>query len=150
MNTSISMLTQIWDRSLKKIEEQLGEKQVFDSFFAGSYIYDVSGNTIVVVVANSLASAIIKAKYYDLVVSVVNEITGNNYSFEFVLQQDVKNRDTSVGVSVTPIANKQEYFADAKLKEELTFDNFVVGAFNREAAHAASARKDVQPIIHLF
>ena len=132
------MLTQIWDRSLKKIEEQLGEKQVFDSFFAGSYIYDVSGNTIVVVVANSLASAIIKAKYYDLVVSVVNEITGNNYSFEFVLQQDVKNRDISTGVSVTPIANKQEYFADAKLKEDLTFDNFVVGAFNREAAHAAS------------
>jgi chromosomal replication initiator protein len=132
------MLTQIWDRSLKKIEEQLGEKQVFDSFFAGSYIYDVSGNTIVVVVANSLASAIIKAKYYDLVVSVVNEITGNNYSFEFVLQQDVKNRDTSAGVSVTPMANKQEYFADAKLKEDLTFDNFVVGAFNREASHAAS------------
>ena len=138
MNTSISMLTQIWDRSLKKIEEQLGEKQVFDSFFAGSYIYDVSGNTMVVVVANSLATAIIKAKYYDLVVSVVNEITGNTYGFEFVLQQDVKNREVNPGITVAPASNKQEYFADAKLKEDLTFDNFVVGAFNREAAHAAT------------
>ncbi len=139
MNNSISILTQTWDRALKKIDEQLGEKQVFDSFFSDSYIYDIKNNTIVVIVSSKLASTIIKAKYYDLVVGVVAEITGSNYGFEFVQESDLKSKEVEPSVLATPAQRSgQEYFASAKLNSELTFDNFVVGSFNREAAHAAT------------
>ena len=134
MESSISFITQLWDRVLHRIEEQLGEKQIFDSFFSGSYIYEISGNTIVVIVSTNLAATLIQTKYYDLVSSVVNEITQSNYQLTFMLEQDIKKEKQSEIVS---IQKKQDYFQDAKLNTSLTFDTFVVGQFNREASQAS-------------
>ena len=132
MINSISEITQLWDRSLKKIEERLGEKQLFDSFFAGSYINEIHGDTIVVVVNSSLAAALIKQKYYDLVEDVVSEITESNFKLDFVLENDVQK-----GVEKQAQTKKQQYFQEATLNPKLTFDNFVVGSFNREASQAS-------------
>ena len=135
MISSISQITQLWDRSLRKIEEQLGEKQLFDSFFAGSYIYEVKGDTITVVVNSALAKSLIKTKYMDLVTSVVNEVTQSNFKLDFVVEADVKGREQIIE---TPVQQKkQQYFQNAVLNTNLTFDNFVVGSFNREASQAA-------------
>jgi len=132
MINSISEITQLWDRSLKKIEERLGEKQLFDSFFAGSYINEIHGDTIVVVVNSSLAAALIKQKYYDLVEDVVSEITESNFKLDFVLENEVQK-----GVEKQAQIKKQQYFQEATLNPKLTFDNFVVGSFNREASQAS-------------
>ncbi len=134
MISSISQITQLWDRSLRKIEEQLGEKQLFDSFFAGSYIYEVKGDTITVMVNSKLAKSLILTKYMDLVTSVVNEVTQSNFKLDFVIEEDVKGKET---VIETPVQKKQQYFQNAILNTGLTFDNFVVGSFNREASQAA-------------
>jgi len=132
MINSISEITQLWDRSLKKIEERLGEKQLFDSFFAGSYINEIRGDTIVVVVNSSLAAALIKQKYYDIVEEVVAEITESNFKLDFVLESDISSK-----IESQPIVKKQQYFQDAILNPKLTFDSFVVGSFNREASQAS-------------
>ena len=134
MISSISQITQLWDRSLRKIEEQLGEKQLFDSFFAGSYIYEVKGDTITVMVNSKLAKSLILTKYMDLVTSVVNEVTQSNFKLDFVIEEDVKGKEV---VIETPVQKKQQYFQSAILNTGLTFDNFVVGSFNREASQAA-------------
>ena len=134
MISSISQITQLWDRSLRKIEEQLGEKQLFDSFFAGSYIYEVKGDTITVIVNSALAKSLIRTKYMDLVTSVVNEVTQSNFKLDFVIEADVKGREQVVEA---PVQKKQQYFQSAVLNTNLTFDNFVVGSFNREASQAA-------------
>lgn len=132
MINSISEITQLWDRSLRKIEERLGEKQLFDSFFAGSYINEIHGDTIVVVVNSSLAAALIKQKYYDLVEDVVSEITESNFKLDFVLENEVQK-----GTEKQSQVKKQQYFQEATLNPKLTFDNFVVGSFNREASQAS-------------
>ena len=135
MISSISQITQLWDRSLRKIEEQLGEKQLFDSFFVGSYIYEVKGDTITVVVNSALAKSLIKTKYMDLVTSVVNEVTQSNFKLDFVVEADIKGREQVIEAPVQQ--KKQQYFQNAVLNTNLTFDNFVVGSFNREASQAA-------------
>ena len=122
----------MWDRALSKIEERLGEKQLFDSFFAESYIHEIKGDLIVVIVNSALAASLIKQKYYDIVVDVVHEITESNFRLEFILESDIEKQ-----VSVTPVVKKQAYFADAVVNQGLTFDNFVVGSFNREASQAS-------------
>ena len=55
MIKSLSEITQLWDKALIKIQERLGEKQIFDSFFAGSYINEINNNEITLVVNSSLA-----------------------------------------------------------------------------------------------
>ena len=135
MISSISEIAQLWDRSLKRIEEQLGEKQLFDSFFADSYIYEIRDNAIVVVVSTLLAKNLISTKYYDMVTNVVNEITQSNFRLEFVLDSEVKQSQSTPD---TAAANKKpQYFKGASINPNLTFDNFVVGHFNREASQAA-------------
>ena len=134
MENSLSFITQLWDRALHRIEEQLNEKQLFDSFFSGSYIYEIKDNTIVVIVNSNLAATLIKSKYYDLVSGVVNEITQTNYKLEFILEKDIKAEAETKQV---PAQKKQNYFQEASLNTSLTFDNFVVGQFNREASQAS-------------
>ena len=65
MLNSISEIAQLWDKVLKNVEPQIGERQVFDSLFSNSFIYDVHGNTIVVVVNSRLSASLLKTKYYE-------------------------------------------------------------------------------------
>lgn len=132
MISSLSEITALWDKSLNKIEEKLGEKQLFDSFFAGSYIHEIRGDTIVVIVNSALAASLIKQRYYDIVADVVSEITESNFKLEFILESDVEKP-----IAIQPQVKKQTYFQDAVVNTNLTFDNFVVGSFNREASQAS-------------
>ncbi|MCR5505908.1 MAG: chromosomal replication initiator protein DnaA [Bacilli bacterium] len=132
MIRSISEITQLWDKALIKIQDRLGEKQIFDSFFADSYINEINNNEITVVVNSALAARLISTKYNDIITEVINELTESNFRMNYILASDVKNAEP-----VANVVKKQVYFKDAVLNSKLTFDNFVVGDFNREASQAS-------------
>ena len=135
MIMSLSEITQLWDKALIKIEKRLGEKQIFDSFFANSYINEINNNEIVVVVNSKVALLLISTKYNDVITEVINELTGSNYRIKYVKADDVK---TSAAESpVISTSKEPTYFKDAALDKNLTFNNFIVGDFNREASQAA-------------
>lgn len=132
MIRSLSEITQLWDKALIKIEERLGEKQIFDSFFANSYINEINNNEITVVVNSALAARLISTKYNDIITDIINELTESNFRMKYILASEIKQTESPVNV-----VKKQNYFKDATLNPKLTFDNFVVGDFNREASQAA-------------
>ena len=132
MIRSLSEITQLWDKALIKIEERLGEKQLFDSFFSDSYINEINNNEITVVVNSALAARLISTKYNDIVTDIINELTESNFRMKYILASEIKQNESPVNV-----VKKQNYFKDATLNQKLTFDNFVVGDFNREASQAA-------------
>ena len=132
MIRSLSEITQLWDKALIKIEERLGEKQIFDSFFANSYINEINNNEIAVVVNSALAARLISTKYNDIITDIINELTESNFRMKYILASEIKQTESPVNV-----VKKQNYFKDATLNPKLTFDNFVVGDFNREASQAA-------------
>ncbi len=135
MINSISEITQLWDKALRKIEEQIGEKQVFDSFFSTSYIYEISGNTVVVAVKSPLGVALMQTKYNELIKSVVDELTGSNFAIQYVEESKAQQKEAQ---SRTVQEDKNpRYFRDAVIDPNQTFDSFVVGQFNREASHAS-------------
>ena len=65
MNSSISEMTRIWQKTLKLVDERLGERQIFDSFFADTYINDIKGDTITVIVNSLTAERLLSSKYID-------------------------------------------------------------------------------------
>ena len=133
MISSISEITQLWDRALGKIEQRLGEKQLFDAFFAHSYINEIRGDVIVVVVNSALGVTLMRDKYYDMISEVVADLTESNFKLEFIQESEVQK-----GIVSNPTQpKKQVYFPDAVVNPELTFDTFVVGSFNREASQAS-------------
>ena len=133
MIRSLSEITQLWDRALQKIEERLGEKQLFDSFFAGSYINEINNDEITVVVNSNLAVRLMSTRYNDIITDVIHELTESNFRMNYILPSDVKQAE----VPIVNVVKKQNYFKDAVLNTNLTFDNFVVGDFNREASQAS-------------
>ncbi|MBE6141260.1 MAG: chromosomal replication initiator protein DnaA [Erysipelotrichaceae bacterium] len=133
MINTLSEITQLWDKALLKIKERLSEDKIFDSFFEDSYIYQINGETITVIVNSALAVQLMRTKYYDLISDVVLELTETNFKLLFIQASEIQ----SGTATATPSVKKQEYFKDSSLNSSLTFDSFVVGPFNREASQAA-------------
>lgn len=135
MIMSLSEMTQLWEKALIKIEKRLEEKQIFDSFFVHSYINEVNNGEITVVVNSALAARLMSSKYNDVITEVINELTGSNYRISYIYSGDVKTPVRESSISIT--SKEPVYFKDASLDKNLTFNNFIVGDFNREASQAA-------------
>lgn len=132
MNNSISEITQLWNKALAIIEDRLGDQRAFDTFFSESYIESINANRIEVVVNSNLAATLMRKNYYEIVSDAITELTESNYEITFISREEVKNNSKPVETVKKPI-----YFQDATLNKNLTFDNFVVGNFNREAYQAS-------------
>ena len=137
MNSSISEMARIWQQTLKIIDERLQERQIFDSFFADTYINDIKGNTITVIVSSATSERLLSSKYIDLIKEVVNEVTDLNYNIVFKQSGSI-SLESQLNKTKVPDEEEPMFFKNAKLKDELTFDSFVEGDFNKEAYRAAS------------
>ncbi len=131
MNNSISEITQLWDRILPRIKEELNNNMVFDAFFTDSYIDSIQGNEILVVVSTLTAANVLSDNYKELINKVISDATESNFSAKFITADQAKEKNTSVEPT-TPA-----YFADSVLNPNYTFKNFIVGNSNREAYQAA-------------
>ena len=133
MISSVSEITRLWSRVLSKIETKLNDSTIFSSFFDDSYITEIRGDTLYIAVNSSLAAQLMRTKYADLINESISEVTESNFKAVFLspeeLEKDAKPQATA--------KKKSQFFQNAVLKSDLTFDNFVVGAFNREASQAA-------------
>lgn len=133
MNNSLSEIANLWTNVLKQVDEKLNEKQVFDSFFRNTYINEIVGDTVYVATETALSAQLLSGKYYDLIVNTINDLTETRYKCAFVCEADLENPHQQIA----SIIRKPSYFKDATINPGFTFDNFVVGSFNREASQAA-------------
>ena len=130
-------MARIWQKTLKIINERLNETEIFDYFFADTYIYEIVGDLVTVVTKDKTSQRLLSFNYIDLIKEAFNEVTENNCEFKFVLLNEVAN---SKAPKITNVAAKEEplFYKNAELKDDLTFDSFVEGEFNKEAYRAAS------------
>ena len=136
MNNSISEIARIWQQTLKIVDERLGERQIFDYFFADTYIYDINGDVVTVVTKDRTSQRLLSVNYIDLIKEAFNEVTETSCEFKFLLLSDIsgaKAPKIEAGSKDEPL-----FFKNAELKADLTFDSFVEGEFNKEAYRAAS------------
>ena len=136
MNNSISEIAMIWRKTLKIVDERLNDRNMFDNFFANSYIYDIKGSTVTVVVDSATAERLLSSRYIDIIKDAISEVTDNNYDFVFTQLSGITKSNIQTN---TPQKDNVEttFFKDAKLKDNLTFESFVEGDFNKEAYRAA-------------
>ena len=137
MNNSISEIARIWQKTLRIVDDRLQERQIFDTFFADTYIYDIQGDVVTVVAKDLTSQRLLSSKYIDLIKDAYNEVTENNANFKFVLLNEIANSKV-----VKTISNQSQseplFFKNAELKDDLTFESFVEGDFNKEAYRAAT------------
>ena len=136
MNSSVSEIARNWEQTLKIIKDRLNDPQTFDYFFDSTYIHDVQGDTVILVVKDMVSQRVLSSKYIDLIKETFFDVTEEQCEFKFVLSSDIAKGNTQKGLNGKRI-EEPTFFKDAFINETLTFDSFVEGEFNKEAYRAA-------------
>ncbi|MCF0117816.1 MAG: chromosomal replication initiator protein DnaA [Bacilli bacterium] len=135
MTISVTEMNKIWDRVTKLLKDNGLDAHIYDSFFLGSYIYSVEGETMAISVSSGVAAKIITEKYKNVVEDAVSQITESRFKLVFISETDIGDLKP---VAQVPTSNdKREYFDSNFLNENYTFDNFIVGPCNIEAKQAS-------------
>ena len=74
MVATLSEMTKLWEKALKKIKTKLDDDRAYDSFFANAYIYDKNGSNVILVAPNKVSKLMIENKYLNLVLDALNEL----------------------------------------------------------------------------
>ena len=136
MNNTVSEIARIWQKTLKIIDERLQERQIFDSFFANTYIYDYHGDIVIVVTKDQTSQRLLSSKYIDLIKEAFFDVTETNCNFKFALAEDIAKSNAQANKAKNS-DEQPSFFKDAFIQDALTFDSFVNGEFNNEAYRAA-------------
>ena len=141
MMATLTETTKLWNKTLARVKDILKDNNSFDYFLSGTYIYEIKEDTIVVAVDGPTRKSVIEGKYLKLLQDVVSDFVEEVYKISIVTEEEIKNKPVKAPVNKTVVQDSQDdnttFFADAVIKPELTFNNFVVGEFNKDAHKAA-------------
>lgn len=121
-------INNIWDLFLEKMKQQINPMH-FETWFADTKLISLDENCAKVLVPMSVHKKHLKENYNDLVVELFTEITGTNFNFKYVLEEELKN---NIVINTDEIGVPSISF-DSNLDSRYTFDNFIVGQSNKFA-----------------
>ena len=132
MVSTVTEKARIWERVLEGVEDQI-DRSIYDSFFNGSYIHSIDGETMLISVNSGFAATILTSTYVNLVQSVIANVTQSNFKVKFIPESEAKTLQSKVVV----MEDKPKFFSNSFINPKYTLSNFVVGPCNREAEQAS-------------
>lgn len=137
MNTDI-----LWKNFLSKINEQVTALS-YATWFSDTKLYSLKDGTATVIVPYVLHKKHLAENYADIIQNTFNSLTGTNFNFVYLLEEEVKKqeeqteRKESIIVEDVEIGVPNLSSVDANLNPNYTFESFMVGETNRFAYTAA-------------
>lgn len=129
-------LNDSWQKALAIMEKQVGNLS-YETWIKPIHPVDFSCQAIILKVPNDFAKDWLESRYYDLIKTSLEEVTGQELCPTFIV---ASKPETTVKGNETSVAGKSS--ADwmlAKLNFKYAFNSFVVGESNRLAYTAALA-----------
>lgn len=124
----------IWDEFLNNIQEKL-TPILYETWFKDTYINKIDDNIVTIIVPMPFHKKKLSEDYYSLIKETFNEVTGTNFEFEFLLDEELTSKKKITIEEGIPFNNPIQ----ANLNANYTFDNFVVGTSNKFAFTASIA-----------
>ncbi len=121
----------VFNNLLKEIEQDVSPTS-FGTWFKGLELISMDDKDIVIKVPLAIHKQILKLQYIDLLSDTLYSLTGINYNFKFLTDEDIEEENNKT----LEEAIKEEYQTiewNTNLNPNLNFDNFVVGESNRLA-----------------
>lgn len=133
----------LWNEFLDKIKERITPLS-YDIWFKDTKLYKLDGGTATIIVPLALHKKHLEENYIDDIEETFNSITGTNFNFKFILENEINeisdnNEEVIIGTSNENMGVPHQTSASANLNSEYTFDSFIVGNSNRFAFTAARA-----------
>ena len=132
----------LWNNFLGKIQERISPL-AYDTWFKDTKLYKIDNGTAIIVVPYILHKKHLEENYIDYIEEIFTSITDTNFSFKFMLEEEIKEEDNNIIVdipeSTETVGVPNQSSSSANLNSEYTFDSFIVGNSNRFAFTAARA-----------
>lgn len=123
----------IWNSFLEKIKEQVSSLS-YETWFKDTKLVSLDNNTATVIVPMNLHKKHLKENYISLMEDIFNSITGTNFTFSFLLEDEY---ETETVVEDVDVGVPKYHREDANLKPNYTFESFIIGESNKFAYTAA-------------
>ena len=128
-------LNSIWNSFLEKIKLQISDI-AFDTWFSETKLLNLKDNIATVLVPYHIHKKNLSENYNDIIEEIFTEITGSNFKFNYIIEEEIENNLTDDN-QIIGIPNNDNY--ENNLDPKYTFENFMVGPSNKFAATSALA-----------
>lgn len=129
----------IWNKFLSTIKTKLSSLS-YDTWFSTSKLVELNEEHAVIIVPTIAHKKHLSESYIDIISDIFNSITGTNFNFEFVLENEYNNKKITIQKEEeeelgVPYNSSEK----ANLNPNYVFENFIVGESNRFAQATALA-----------
>lgn len=129
----------IWNKFLSIMKTKLNSLS-YDTWFRTSKLVELNEEHAVIIVPTIAHKKHLSESYIDIISDIFNSITGTNFNFEFVLENEYNNKKITVKKEEeeelgVPYNSSEK----ANLNPDYVFENFIVGESNRFAQATALA-----------
>ena len=128
-------LNSIWNSFLDRIKNQISDIS-YDTWFSETKLINLNNSTATVLVPYHIHKKNLSENYADIIEETFTEITGSNFKFNYVIEEEVDN-NLSLNNDVIGVPNNEIY--ESNLDPKYTFENFMIGPSNKFAATSALA-----------
>ena len=129
-------LNNIWNSFLDKIKVQISDI-AFETWFSETKLISLNNKTATVLVPYHIHKKNLSENYSDIIEEVFTEITGSNFKFNYVIEEEVENNLTEDN-QIIGVPNNNEIY-ESNLDTKYSFENFMIGPSNKFAATSALA-----------
>lgn len=130
----------LWNKFLEEIKDHIIPLS-YDYWFKDTKLYKLEGGVATVIVPYILHKKHLEESFIDEIESTFNSITGTNYNFQFVLENEINDTNEENNEIVedenTDVPHQTSILSN--LNSNYTFDSFIVGNSNRFAFTTARA-----------
>ena len=119
----------IWNLFLEKIKTEL-DPILYETWFMETKLFEINNNVATIIVPMQVHKKHLKENYNSLIEDVFTEITGTNFKFEYLLEEEITKNIT---IDTNEIGVPYNNMFESNLDHKYTFDNFIVGNSNKFA-----------------
>lgn len=128
-------LNTIWNSFLEKIKLQISDIS-YETWFSETKLINLNNKIATVLVPYHIHKKNLSENYSDIIEEVFTEITGTNFKFNYVIEEEVENQ-LNDDKQIIGVPNNDIY--ESNLDPKYSFENFMIGPSNKFAATSALA-----------
>ena len=128
-------LNNIWNSFLEKIKLQISDIS-YETWFSETKLINLNNKIATVLVPYHIHKKNLSENYSDIIEEVFTEITGTNFKFNYVIEEEVENQ-LNDDKQIIGVPNNDIY--ESNLDPKYSFENFMIGPSNKFAATSALA-----------
>ena len=125
----------IWNLFLEKTKNEL-DPILYDTWFSETKLHSLDNGIAKIIVPMPVHKKHLKENYNDIVEEIFTEITGTNFKFEYLLEEEIEK---NIKIDAESIGVPSFNSFESNLDSRYTFDNFIVGTSNKFAKATALA-----------